>query len=144
MIEPKEITIVSGDGTEYTFTIHKFPAIEGREIVCKYPISAIPKVGDYSANEETMIKLMAYVGVNTGDQLIMLKTKALINNHVPDWEILAKIEMAVMEYNVSFFAKGRSWISSGTLKAKALALTSEILTALSELSSPKEKPRSKK
>lgn len=102
MIEPKEVNI---DGKE--FILSKFPAIAGREIVAKYPLSGLPKLGDYQVNEETMLKLMSYVGVNIDDKPLMLSTRGLVDNHTGSWETLGKIEWAMMEYNCSFFQNGR-------------------------------------
>ena len=95
------------DGTEKTFILSKFPAIAGREIIAKYPVSAMPKIGDYSVNEEIMLKLMSYVAIYNNDTVLPLTGRALIDNHCKDWETLAKLEMAMMEYNTSFFLKGR-------------------------------------
>ncbi|EBQ4227994.1 hypothetical protein DOW24_01060 [Salmonella enterica subsp. enterica serovar Nigeria] len=142
LIQPKEFKAVDQDGNERTYIISKFPAIEGREIVCKYPLSAMPQVGDYSVNEETMLKLMSYVAIDIDGRHLPLTTRALVNNHCPDWEVLGKVEIAMMEYNVSFFAKGRSWLSSGGLKAKLLPLITKTLTGLSAQLSQKGGPRS--
>jgi hypothetical protein len=109
LLEPKEITVTTLNGMERTYTISKFPAVAGRSIVANYSLSSLPKVGDYAANEVTMLQLMCYVGVTiekTGT-LLLLKSADLINNHVPDWETLAKIEFEMIRYNTSFFDKGK-------------------------------------
>ena len=144
MIEPKEITIQTMAGDHRTYTLSKFPAIAGREIVAKYPMSNAPKLGDYAVSEETMLKLMRYVGVpmDTGTPL-MLTTAALVNNHVPDWETLAKLEMAMLEYNTSFFSRGKISGFLAGVEAKLPALITRILTDLSAQSSAAAKPRSK-
>lgn len=109
LLHPKEITLTAQNGAEKTFILSKFPAVAGREIVCKYPLSNIPKLGDYAVSEETMLKLMAHVGVPRDDGTVLrLTTRALVDNHIPDWEVLAKIEVQMMEYNCSFFANGRA------------------------------------
>ena len=82
----------------------------GREIVAKYPVSALPKLGDYAVNEEVMLKLMSFVAVQVGESQQRLSSRAMINNHVPDFETLAKIEMKMMEYNCSFFRDDASQI----------------------------------
>lgn len=120
MLEPVEIQIKCMDGQEKTFIMSKFPAIAGREIICKYPLSAAPKVGDYAVNEEIMIKLMGYVAVPQDSGVpLRLSTRALIDNHVPDYEALMKLEKAMLEYNSSFFKQGLNSILSGDLRAKA-------------------------
>lgn len=100
LLEPKEIEV---NGKQYV--IHKFPAVQGREIVLKYPLSGLPKIGDYKVNEETMLKLMSYVGVaiTPGSPPLMLSNQELVNNHVRGWDTLTKIEKEVLEYNNAFF-----------------------------------------
>lgn len=104
MIEPKEIII---DGLK--FVIHKFPALIGYEIVSKYLPFLLSKSSDYDIKQPILFKIMKFVGVvlESHAQPLMLVTEALIDNHVKNWEILAKIESAIMEYNCSFFQEGR-------------------------------------
>lgn len=144
MIAPKEVTIETQAGEKRTYILSKFPAIQGREIVAKYPLSAMPKLGDYAVNEETMIKLMGFVGVQIDGRAepLMLTTRALVDNHVPDWETLARIEVAMMEYNVSFFANGKGSTFFEAIAAKAQAFLSRTLTDSLGQFSPKEKRRS--
>ena len=141
LLHPKEVTITTQAGEEKVYVISKFPAIQGREIVAKYPLSAVPKLGDYAVNEETMVKLMSFVGVprETGEPL-QLKTKALIDNHVPDWETLARIEWAMLEYNCSFFGNGRASGFLESIARKAQQLISKTLTDWSAQSSRQGKP----
>ena len=142
LLEPKDITIIDASGKERQFILSKFPAIQGREIVAKYPTSSLPKIGDYAVSEETMLKLMAFVGVRTGDIVTRLDQRTLVDNHVGDWETLMKIEMAMMEYNCSFFRNGRI---SDFLQDVALKHLPQILKTLTDSlgqSSPTEKPAS--
>lgn len=140
MIEPKEITIETQRGEKRVYVLSKFPAVQGREIIAKYPLSAMPKLGDYAVNEETMLKLMAFVAVpRTEGGPLPLSTRGLVDNHVPDWETLARIEMAMMEYNVSFFANGKGSTFLEAITAKAQAFLSKTLMDLSAQSSPKGK-----
>lgn len=129
MIQPKELTIRTQAGDERTYILSKFPAVQGREIVAKYPLSAMPKLGDYKVNEETMLALMGFVGVprDSGEPL-RLTTRALVDNHVPDWETLARIEWAMMEYNVSFFGNGKGSTFLDAITQKAQAFLSKMLT----------------
>lgn len=124
MIEPKNIE-VNGK----IFTISKFPAISGREIIAKYPLSGLPKIGDYAVNEETMLKLMSFVGVpRENSEPLRLTSRALVDNHVTDWEMLGKIEIAMLEYNCSFFQSGRVSNFLGDIAQKLPAMISKILT----------------
>ena len=70
MIDAKEIEI---DGK--TFIISKFDAISGREIISQYPLTAIPKVGQYTANEALMLKVMHFVAVDVNGVKIKLTNK---------------------------------------------------------------------
>jgi hypothetical protein len=145
MLQPKEIPVKTQDGRELRVILSKFPALAGREIVAKYPLSAMPKLGDYAVNEETMLKLMGYVGivVEGKDEPLRLTTRALIENHIPDWEALARIEVAMMEYNVSFFASGLALGSFEGIARKALSWIVQTLTDLSAQSSANASRRSK-
>lgn len=142
MLEPKEVTIETPDGKGAVYIISKFPAVQGREIVAKYPLSAVPKLGDYAVNEETMLKLMSFVAVprDSGGPL-QLTTRALVDNHVKSWETLARIEMAMMEYNCSFFANGKGSTFFEAIAAKAQSFLSKTLTDLSAQLSPPGKRR---
>lgn len=130
LLHPKETTITLVDGSEKTFILHKFPAVEGREIVTQYPLSALPKLGEYKVNEEIMLKLISYVcvlGVEGGPPL-QLSTRALVNNHVPDFEALMRLEAAMLEYNCSFFANGKVLTFFEAIAAKCQTLISKTLT----------------
>ena len=88
------------------FILHKFTTRAGREIMTQYPISAVPKLGEYTKNEELTLKMMNFVCVKSDPNDIQLVTWDLIDNHVPSWETQIKIEGAMIEYNFSFFQQG--------------------------------------
>lgn len=137
MIQPKELQLTLSNGTERTFVLHKFPAVAGREIVAKYPVANMPKIGDYGVSEATMLKALAFVGVRVEgrDAPLMLESRALVDNHVGDWETLARLEWAMLEYNCSFFGNGLNSASLEAWVEKARPLISQMLTALSAQSS---------
>lgn len=137
LLYPKEVEIGGK-----AFVLSKFPAIAGREIVTQYPLTAIPKVGEYKANETVMLKLMSYVGVPNGDKPIMLTTRELVDNHVPDWETLAQLEVAMLEYNCSFFGDGRASTFFDAIALKVKAFLSQTLTDSLAQSSQAGKQRS--
>ena len=143
MIEPKEITITTQAEDERVYTIHKFPAMAGREIITQYPITAAPKIGDYKANQEMMLKLMAYVTVEAGDVPLALGSQAAIDNHVPDWQTLMKLEKEVLEYNCSFFAQGKLLVLLEGLAAQALPSIIKTLTDSLQQSLQADKPVTK-
>lgn len=124
LLQPKEIDI-----NGKTYRISKFPATVGREIVAKYPVSNMPKLGDYKVSEEIMLKLMSYVEVVLTERSIRLSTQELVNNHVPDWEVLAQLEWEMLSYNCSFLTNGKSLSFFEKLAHLAEQKISEILTA---------------
>lgn len=139
LIKP-EVQVFVADGEERTYIISKFPAIAGREIIAMYPLTAMPKIGDYKANEEALHKLMAFVEVVLPNgSHIRLTTAALIDTHVPSWEMLAKIEFAMINYNCSFFRDGRVSTFLKDFAQKLPAWITKILTDLSARSFPKGK-----
>lgn len=143
MIEPKEIEVTDQTGKVRRFILSKFPAVQGREIVAKYPLSAMPKLGDYEVNEATMLKLMSFVAVpRENGEPLQLSTRGLVDNHCGDWETLARVEIAMMEYNVSFFGNGKGSTLLEVITRKAQQFITKTLTDLSAQSSPKARPRS--
>lgn len=133
LLEPKEMAIpLMGQG-EKTFILSKFPAIAGREIITQYPVTAMPKIGDYKTNEELMLKIMAFVGVpREGGEPLRLTTRELVDNHVPDWEALVRLEIAMMDYNCAFFSDGRASAFLASAVSTALPWITSTLTGLSE------------
>lgn len=142
LLKPQAVTVTSLDGDEKTFFISRLPAVQGREIVAKYPMSALPKVGDYAVNEETMLKLVSFVAVEKPDGL-RLTTRALVDNHVSDWEMLFQLEKAMLAYNTSFFGNGKTWDFFGNIGQSLKAFLISTLTDLLAASSKPGKPASK-
>lgn len=130
-LHPKDVEIGGK-----TFVLSKFPAVAGREIITQYPLTAIPKVGEYKANEAMMLKLMCYVGVRAGDKVVALTTRELIDNHIPDWETLAQIEVGMIEYNCSFFGDGRASTFFDGIALKVKEFLTQTLTDSLAQSSP--------
>lgn len=140
LIDPKEITI-DYEGEELKFNIGKFPATVGREIITKYPVANMPKIGDYAASEETMLKLMSYVERVYPDRVQPLINKALVDNHIPSWEVLARIEVETINYNCTFFRNGKAYDFLKKSMSLAEPKIIEMLTALSgQLSQAKKQP----
>lgn len=145
LLDAVEKTFVTQAGDTRTYFLSKFPAVAGREIIAGYPLTGLPKIGDYKVNEEMMLKLMAHVGVPVEGRPdpLPLSTRALVDNHVPDWETLARIEMAMMEMNCSFFRDGRALSFFQGIAQQAKGWISETLTHLSAQSSSQAKQPSK-
>lgn len=86
-----------------TYTITKFRPTDGRRIVVNYPLTALPKVGSYDANEEAMLLLMSHVMVHLPNgEKMALTNKTLIDNHVQSWEALAELEWHTLRFNCPF------------------------------------------
>lgn len=130
LINPKEL-IIEFEGQEYKFNISKLPATVAREVISKYPISNVPKLGDYKVSEETMLKLISYTERVYEDRVQPLTSKALIDNHIPSWEILVKLEAYMLDYNCSFFELGK--VLNSLKEWKALAQPKNIKTLMDSL-----------
>ncbi len=143
LINPKQVTIIDLDGNELIFNISRIPAIAAREFITQYPTTAIPKIGDYQANEELMIKMMKYIEIVKGDQEIRLITSDLINNHVPDGESLMKLEAAMLNENTNFLNIGRVSKELNGFSANIKQFITQTLTSFAASSSPKSRRRSK-
>lgn len=136
MIKPKEITLTDMDGAQRVYQISRVPATAGREIFTQYATTAAPKIGNYAVNRELMFKMLAYVEAKQPNgQYIALTSEALIDNHVPDWETLGRLELEMVKYNTDFFHPER--ISTAlnafgqTLPQKVLEMLTHLLEQLS-------------
>lgn len=137
LIKPKDVEIKDCDGDVKTFIISRIPAIPMREVMAKYPVSNIPKLGEYQASQEVMELLMRHVAVRLDDgREVALVNKALINNHVVDGEQLLRIEYAMLQYNTSFFGQGDLSTFFRELIAKHLPLVIQTVTDSLRASSP--------
>lgn len=107
MINPETITVTDATGAEHEFVISSMPAIDGRYVLSQYPLSNMPKTGDYGVSRDAMLVMMRYVGkVQSNGETLNLTSEALINNHVPDAEALIRLEIEMLKKNTSFFQKG--------------------------------------
>lgn len=139
-LKPEEFVLTDDDGKKHTYILSNFDAVAGRHIISQYPMTGLPKIGDYALNEKLMFRLMSYVAVVTNDgRKLRLDTEALINNHVPNFEMLAKLEMKMMEKNCSFFRDGRSLDFLDNIAQIITQKLSETLMLSSAPSSPQEK-----
>lgn len=134
-IKPQEVTLETDDDKK-TFRIAKLPATVGRKIATQYIVSGMPKLGDYDANEKLMFEMLSFVDVQTDNGLwVRLTSRALVDNHVPSWEMLIKLEGAMISYNCSFFANGKGSTFFATIVQKATAfLTGTLMDSLGRLS----------
>lgn len=130
MRKPKTVMLKNQEGVEKAFVLSRVPAVPMRELMAKYPVSNIPKLGEYNVSKEAMLLLMSFVGVELEgrDAPLMLTTEGLVNNHIDDAEQLLRLEYAMLEYNTSFFGQGgASSFFAGLLK-RHLPLIIQTLT----------------
>lgn len=128
LIKPQNITVKDRDGNEHSFVISRLPATVGREILAKYPVANVPKLGDYGTSTEAMLLMMKYVAFERDDgSMLRLSTQALIDNHVPDGEALIRLELEMLKYNTSFFGLAGNSDFVGSLLQKYLPLVIKTL-----------------
>lgn len=143
LLEPKIVIITDGYGKAKEYYISKLPAFQGRNIMYTYTLANLPKIGSPEKSMEIVIELMAYVAVNIGTPEApiyqRLNNEALINNHVSDWEALAKIEKEMLVYNNSFFRNGQALSFFEGLAQTIVEKIIGILTVSSGQSSQQER-----
>lgn len=145
MINPKDIEI-----NGKTFVISEYPSTVGREIMAKYPTANLPKLGDYAVSEEVMMLNVSHAAFRVvvpgahETRLVRLTNKTLINTYTGNWETLAKLEKALLEYNCTFLQDGAIGIIELILSIaqKYKSKISKFATDLSAASSPADKPPS--
>lgn len=129
LMQPKVEAVELPDGGTKDFVLSKLPALDGRKVALQYPVSGLPKLGEYAVNEEMMMLILSYVAVVSPDgQQVRLTTRALIDNHVPSWETLVRLEGLMIAYNCSFFANGKGSTFFAALSTKAQQLITQTLT----------------
>lgn len=108
LIKPKQIMLKDSDGVERNYILSRLPYPVGRKVAAVYPVSNMPKVGDYKQSEEVMREMFAFIHVDLGEgaDSMPLSTLAMIENHVPDTTTGLKLEAAMLAYNFDFFGQG--------------------------------------
>lgn len=131
LIKPKNITVKDADGTEHEFVISRLPAIAGREVLAKYPMTNMPKTGDYGQSKDAMLLMMKYVGKEMENgEVLRLSSEALVNNHIPDGEALIRLEIETLRYNSSFFGNAGSQNFLDSLLEKLAAGLPKVIETL--------------
>ena len=143
LLKPVEFPLTDPDGVTRTYILSNFDCVEGRRIFSQYPMSALPKVGDYEVNEQLMYRIMKHVAVLTNDgRWLRLETEALVKNHIPTTEMLGLIEIEIMKKNFSFFRDGRIFSLFDNLVQLFTKSLLKTLTQSLGLSSPNNTPPS--
>ena len=144
LLDPKEVEIDIGNGALKTYIVSRLPYLDGgREVLTQFAPTAVPKVGDYTANEALASKMFCFIAVpREGADPLCLTTKDLVNSHVPNFRAGLQLEKAMLEHNLGFsVAEGLSTFLEG-LNARLPALITQILTEYRVQLSAQEKPPS--
>ena len=145
LLRPKEITLTDIDGNDHKYLIGKIPLLAGgREVAAQYVLPTRVEPEKYEANQklaEIMYKHTAAI-LEDGSQII-LETKELVSNHIPDPVIATELEREVYEYNTGFSVTGQSTkASSKPCWSYCHSLNAETLMRLRDSSSPTTPPAS--
>jgi len=133
---PKEVSVSCQDGTTRSYIISKLPATVGFKLVTQVPLTAAPKIGDFEKNEALIFELFGFIAARKDNgEHELLRTRALIDNHVPDWEAYARLIKEMAEYNISFFPKGKpSDLLANLVQKAVLKITPMLIPLLQSLS----------
>lgn len=129
LIKPKEIELKDLDGDTHKFIISRFNALDGYELISNFPKTMFNKGGEsFKDHKEVLIKIFSHVEAFKQDgNTIRLTSEALINNHIPDYELLMKILKEVGTYNSSFLGNVSGLSIIDQIKTKLPTLAQKIL-----------------
>lgn len=127
LLNPKEVEI---NGCK--FIISKMPCTVAQQVIFKLPSGLLPLLSQFSQAEEQIFKVLSYCErvYTDGRPNVPLISQAIIDNHVPDFETLMKLEYECLQYNYDFFEQGKvlTFLNKGLSLAESKA--SGILTDL--------------
>lgn len=126
LLEPK---LVELNGCK--FIISKMPCTVAQEVIVKLPAGFIPVINNFAQSQDMAFKMLSYCERVYDDKAnVPLISKELIDNHVPDFNTLIKLETACINYNYDFFENGKVWdfLTKGLCLAESRV--SRILTDL--------------
>ena len=129
--------IVQIDGRNYR--ISELPTMLARDVMMNYPLTLLPKVGNYGENERLFKLLMKHVEVQpepdkNPDWWIRLDTEDSINQNVSAKGVL-ELEKEVIDFSTDFFSSGKLTQIGTTLGELARnILTNIVLQSIAELS----------
>jgi len=129
LIKPKEIELTDIDGETHKFNISRFNALDGYELVSNFPKTMFNKGESFAQHREVIVKILAHCEkIDKEGNKIRLKTEGLINNHIPDFELLLKLLKEMGEYNTNFLQLFKKSNFIDQLKAKLPSIAQKILT----------------
>lgn len=127
LLQPKEVEI-----NGFKFIISKMPCTVAQKVLCQLPSGIIPLISSFSKSEEQLFKMLSYCErvYTDGRANVPLVSKTIIDNHVPNFDTLYKLEWEALQYNFDFFEQGKllNFLNEGLSLAESKA--SEILTDL--------------
>ena len=98
LLEPKEVTIKG-----CKFIISKMPCLAAQEVIIRIGSGIIPLINQYAISEDMVIKMLSCCQrVYEDKPNVPLISKDIINNHIPDFEVLIQLENECLKYNYDF------------------------------------------
>lgn len=137
LLEPKTVEI-----NGYKFIISKMPCTVAQEVIFKLPTGLIPLLSNFSQTEEVAFKMLSYCErvYEDGQPNIKLISKTIIDNHVPDFDTLIKLEQECLQYNYDFFNDGRvlDFLNKGLshVESRASGMLTDLLDKLLQAGAP--------
>ena len=131
LLQPKTVEI-----NGYKFVISKMPCTVAQEVLCQLPAGFLPVISEFTKSEEQLFRMLSYCErvYTDGRANVPLISKTIIDNHVPDFNTLIKLEWEVLQYNFDFFAQGRllNFLNEGLSLAgsKASGILTDLLDKL--------------
>lgn len=137
LLKPKSIEIKG-----CKFIISQLPCTAAQEIAVRLPQGLIPILGNFTHAEEMYIKMLSYCErVYDDGRHVKLINKDIIDNNIPDFETLLKLEREVIEYNYGFFDIEKVLILLNDLLSRVESKASGILMDLLDKLSQAEEQR---
>ena len=107
LLNPKEITLTDMDDNPHTYIVGRWPFGSVGHELCVVIGEHLAK-RTYIKDSATLLKMFRHVAVvnNDGEEII-LKTTALMDNHIPDIKTGFLIQDAAIEHNMGFSVAGK-------------------------------------
>jgi len=138
LIQPKSVEI-----NGYKFVISKMPCTVAQEVIIKLPTGLVPLLSDFSQAEDMAFKMLSYCErvYSDGRPNVGLISKEIIDNHVPDFDTLVKLETECINYNYDFFSDGKllAFLNKGVclVESKASGILTDLLDKLLQAGAPR-------
>ena len=107
LLEPKDVTLTDLNGEERYYRVGKVPYAAGGRRLAVEAIAKLKKL-EYIDDPELARVIFSHIAAIADDGAeIILKTDALVNNHVPDIPTGLRLEMELVEHNTGFSIAGK-------------------------------------